>query len=231
MADAKELALNLLKGVIARMVAFTIDARRMRNEPYPHVLYATWQDVVDRQNEIKQTGVRDPEVDFGLELHLFPRAYDVLIDVTTEQAELQAWFDKLPFVEDFSYWDNTDPPENATSAEWESRCQAWNEVLPYGATMSERCLTFEITPVGPAFVPTVDEIIRHLPDDSRRLSALALHVQMMKALQGADKADANCVVQALLRASKNADDRIQTMDQISKYIRPILADDLRQIEK
>ena len=43
---------------------------------------------------------------------------------------IDAW-ERLPGVEAFPYWDNTDGPEDVSAADWEQRGRTWNRVLGY----------------------------------------------------------------------------------------------------
>jgi len=54
---------------------------------------------------------------------------------------------ELPYVEDFAYWDNTDPPENVSDEEWKRRGEIWEEVCL--RRWNDRRLFYTVVDFGP----------------------------------------------------------------------------------
>lgn len=86
-----------------------------------------WQARVDK---IKKTNLRDLAVDTDFELVLFPTKNNYIIGIVySENYELINEWMKSPLVENYSYWNNTDPPEKFSDKEWVKREKDWNAVL------------------------------------------------------------------------------------------------------
>lgn len=55
-------------------------------------------------------------------------------------SELQQEINKLDWLEDYSYWNNTDRPEHITAREWANRKRKWNNILPTGDIQTDGTL-------------------------------------------------------------------------------------------
>lgn len=129
--------------------------------------------IADRQYEVRKTQRRDPSVDFEFSLSLMPHSSGLYgIVFTEQQAWLSRWLDK-DFVEDFSYWDNTDPLEGIDDEVWANRGTVWNEILnpaiasaPSMAGFTAEC-THSYTNIG------IDDIAAEVPDFEVRVARTA----------------------------------------------------------
>lgn len=89
--------------------------------------YTEWR---TRQQKIKSSGYRDPEVDTEFSISFFPWANYFLGICHVEEYK---WFDlwlTQENVHEFIYYDNTDKPDNVSEVDWEKRDVIWNEVCP-----------------------------------------------------------------------------------------------------
>ncbi len=85
--------------------------------------FDTWQEL---RRLIRVQQQRVPQVDTDFTVLVIPSGEQMLGIVYTER---QAWFDawcKLPGVEEFGYWDNTDQPDGVSDDEWDARSRAWS---------------------------------------------------------------------------------------------------------
>lgn len=92
-------------------------------------LHKAISELMDRQREIKKTGHRDVEVDFDFTLSVLPfegRVYGIPF---TESKRLREFFTASGITEDFSYWNNSEGPEQIPDEEWERRGDTWNRLL------------------------------------------------------------------------------------------------------
>lgn len=90
--------------------------------------YATTQ-VMDRQKEIKKTGFRDGPVDFSFDLAILPHETGVYGRIYTERGAWQRLWMEKDFIEEFAYWDDSEPNEDIPQDEWEERGRIWDEIF------------------------------------------------------------------------------------------------------
>lgn len=133
-------------------------------------LAGIWLDLTDRQNEIKRTGRRDPEVDLEFTIVLLPHAGRVYGMYFTERRDwAKALVGEDRIAEAYPYWNNTDPPDGIPCEEWDARGELWREILaadPDGRP-GQCGFTVEIFP--PSFWPDPEDILPFIPDRTTRL--------------------------------------------------------------
>lgn len=83
----------------------------------------------DRQKEIKQTNSRDPEVDFGADIVIFPFEGKFYGIYDSEKTEFYSDFLTRPKVSEFRYYDNTDKPDNISEKDWDERSRVWDAIF------------------------------------------------------------------------------------------------------
>lgn len=223
---------------LASKAAELIDGSRASGLPVePAPLHHAWCELDDRRREVARTMRRDPTVDVGFELWLFPFEDRTLILLHTEQRSLTEWFDALPFVEDRSWRDDVDPDEDVPSDEWDARGRDWSILLPVGSTPNERCLVMTLCdahrlPADPKDVlehvaPLADRIdaiarSKHVSEISRRL--------LGEAPVGAGDRNMHEVLSMHRRACEEADldedRRRELRADMAARLRPIGIDDL-----
>lgn len=95
-------------------------------------LATAWAQVADRQRQIERSRYRDPQVDFDFDIDLFShggRLYGIV------RSERQAWIDlwmARKDVEEFGYWDCSDPPSGISEKAWKQREAIWDAIMPSG---------------------------------------------------------------------------------------------------
>lgn len=177
---------NLEIAWMAKRAAEMIDKARIEGEEKKGALFDAWVEMSDRISEIRKTQRRDPAVDIGCELWLFPLKDKTLVLVNSEAKDLREWFDKLPFVEDYSYWNNTDPDENVDKRTWKQRERDWNKALPGSGVPSDRCLSFAMYQGGMVFPAEPGEAVAHIPPAEKRLD------RIVRQAATAEKFQAKC---------------------------------------
>jgi hypothetical protein len=118
-----------------------------------------WKD----QREARAEGRRDHLIDFDLDVSLIPvgkRQHRQVVALIFAQRECHRdWFSKLDCVEDFSYWDNSDRPEEVSAPEWRKRKRVWEQACPGHTTPAERGVTLQFHPPQPC-MPTQRDLLR-----------------------------------------------------------------------
>lgn len=82
----------------------------------------------------QRAGVKDqarhPDTDMSFSLTLFPGSRRRLYGIAyTEQPLFMRAWRSLPAVHDYSYWDNTDPPEHLSARAWSHRKECWDQIF------------------------------------------------------------------------------------------------------
>ena len=170
--QSRDLGRELQIAWMARRAARIIDDARLKDEEAEHPLYTAWCEMRDRQREVKRTGRRDPDIDVEFELWLWPLKDRTLINLHTEQRVFTTWFDALPFVEEYAYWDNTDPDETVSKPDWRKRKTDWQRAWGNGAA-SDRSMTMVMFNDALPLPATAEEAVTHVPDIDGRVDAAA----------------------------------------------------------
>lgn len=180
-AEAVSLGRTIEARWLATQAARMIDDARMSGTTFEHPLHRAWCEMDDRRREIARTRLRDPLVDIGLELWLFPRDQDTLVIVRSEQPGLIDWFDRLDFVDDHSWWDNADRPDDVSVKAWSVRRRDWKAMLPSGSTPDEKCLA--LTMCSPNRMPPDPEaVLGEIPPLATRIADMAEERHIMKRI-------------------------------------------------
>lgn len=80
-------------------------------------------------NNAKNKSIREPFVDFDFTIIIFPNGLCMpFMDNDIVRKVWRKQFD-AGIVEDYGYWDNTDPDENCTEEQWKKRYDDWCEAL------------------------------------------------------------------------------------------------------
>lgn len=160
--------------MIALKVVQIIDRQTIieTDEPIKNPMSHVWNEITDAQQEIKKTGRRQPAVDFDFEVSLMPHKGRVYGIVFCEQGPWVREFMAQNWVEEFGYWNNTDPPEDMDEAEWDIRGEIWNDVLQnkapaqVGFTAScTRPYSWPSREAVLAAIPSLDDRVRYLAKD------------------------------------------------------------------
>lgn len=115
---------------------------RMRTEPlwWSHLL-VEW---IARTQDGARVSVtdRDDGADVRLWLYLMPRGRNTY-GIPCGDRDMVVEFLKLPGVEEYGYWNNTDRPEKLTAAQWNRRAKTWDELIP-GYFVADKAFRFDL---------------------------------------------------------------------------------------
>lgn len=99
--------------------------------------------IADHQAAIARTQERDPAYDWGCHLTAIPHRTGLYVLLYAESEKYHEIWRSLSGVEDYGYWDHTDPPEGMSRDRWERRRQRWNALMPDGVPSHAR-MTIDI---------------------------------------------------------------------------------------
>jgi len=135
---------------------------------------AAFMTVLDLMAHDRQSHVRvHSDFDFTCDVVLLPGGRRVLAMLFTQQKALQELWEKQSWVEPYPYWDNTDPPEGMSYAQWNRRGAEWDRAVWNQDIPSLSGLTAECVPTSLP-MPKVVDIMDHQPTLAQRAKAVAL---------------------------------------------------------
>ena len=139
LADAK------LKSWLAQRATYIFDNYTIENKDTSNgILVKVFMEYIDRAGEVKKTQKRDPGIDFSFSLTIFPKTAKKSIGIIyCEHQDLIDAFMDHEDVSDFSYWNNTDRPEDISESEWQARKKSWDKALDR-TTFGKSGFTFTI---------------------------------------------------------------------------------------
>lgn len=133
-------------------------------------LRAAFADTVERQSLSETTGIREPDVDMNFDIFLFPHAHQVFGIVDCDQGDfVQTWMNKS-FVEEFSYWNGSDGPEDISPATWEARGKVWNDIFAKRFLISKTGMQIRCSDVE---MPSYEDVLKEVPSFERRAQHVA----------------------------------------------------------
>lgn len=142
----------------------TIDGTSEEQSIYGRV----WNQIAEAQHKVRVKQVKDPSVDFSFSIVLFPfegKFYGMFYTVQPEFAE--KWL-LNPLVDEFMYWNNTDPLDGVSDEEWEERGRIWNEIMGDIAIPSLIGITYEVTQEFMIDLPRLSEVADAIPSLEKR---------------------------------------------------------------
>lgn len=129
------------------------------------------QIVADHQAKIDRTQERDPLYDWGCHLCAIPHKTGIYVLLYAEQNIYHDLWLALPQVEEYAYWNHTDPPDGMSQARWGRRRKRWNELLPDGIPSHAGMAIDVYDPltdwenrfweVGSEYIPDYEARVRH----------------------------------------------------------------------
>ncbi len=163
------------------------------------VSYA-WGVVTDRIRRAREIWradqLYDPACDLECTLHLVPytdgHAYLLLY---ARQDAYEGVLSGMDGVEPYPYWDNTDPPDGISDAEWDARGALWDTVLP-SSVPSNHGWSLELVGRRVYEKPSMEEVLRQVPALPARADALADGYAYRRFIEALDASDAQSADEA-----------------------------------
>jgi hypothetical protein len=142
-------------------------------QPTQSVAARISEDVRNDCQELKK-GHRQPELDWSFEIALIPAGNCLFGLHYTEQRSLRDELFKLPGIEPYPYWNNTDPPKGVSNKRWKERGHEWDWALGDGPPAAKG-FTYQIAHPEPWLFPDEhDESLQPSTDDRIRRTALTV---------------------------------------------------------
>jgi hypothetical protein len=141
--------------------------------------------------ELERSRRHDPEVDFEVSVRVFQTPYGVLGIYDTDRPTLRQILLNHPAIEEYGYWNNTDPEEDVSEAEWAMRGTAWTWVIAQGgntgsvAEVGTRVLLSDRLTATLA-APTPEEIAAQMPTPGDRARRFAYARAVEEIVEAAD---------------------------------------------
>jgi len=180
------LTADALSAFLAKAATERIDKAAMGGAACKSPLFESLQEFWDREKGIKETQRRDPRVDFEFKVFVLPFEGRIYGIASSEQGEWVDVLKKQDWVEDWSYWNNSDRPKGIPQEEWDERSRVWHDVLaqspamlPSGCGLIADLSDSTYLPMAPdvlPFVPSVEERARRIAFNIVRSRRFALLV-------------------------------------------------------
>jgi len=129
----------------ARKVLVEARAEQLRSR-YTLKQYRKERDELQKRAwRIETTCLRDPAADFSFNATFFPlREATLVIPFQDNPGMLKAW-NRLPYLIEYGYWNNTDIPAECTDTEWSQRKDDWDLALPGSGVPQDHGFDFIFT--------------------------------------------------------------------------------------
>lgn len=132
-------------------------------------------EIHDSHHQVKKTGRRDPGFDLECDISFIFNGNFVYFIVFTEVNDYKDIIENLKNVEDYSYWNNTDRPENIPSKVWSARRRKWDQLLKKAGIPALAGLNFEL--IGRDLIKLIvmnkDGIMNYIPSFEHRCMNMA----------------------------------------------------------
>lgn len=83
-----------------------------------------------KKSEASKSMMRNPFYDFDVHIPFFFYSDFVYCIIFSEQRRIHEMFKDIPTVEDYSYFNNTDKPDDVSEKDWDERALVWNKIMP-----------------------------------------------------------------------------------------------------
>lgn len=124
-------------------------------------LVQAYTDLMTRNRAFKDKGVRDPFTDFGCAVCFIPaKEYNKIFCLLySDQKSYDKIWEEMPGVVEYSYWNNTDKPDEISERDWNVRGLGWESVLGETGIPADVGFTIECGSKGLPFRERVEELI------------------------------------------------------------------------
>lgn len=141
----------------------------------PFLLLAN-REISNRKMEMDRTNRRDPEIDFGFEIVIYPLRNKILGTYYGENERIiDSWMNKS-FIDEYHYQNQTDEPEGMCEKEWKQRELDWDKALCHYSGIPNMCgfcinITKQYYPFASyrdvvKYIPKLDERAKPFAEDS-----------------------------------------------------------------
>lgn len=190
--------------------------------------------LLERGAKVEQTHQRDPSIDMGCEVVLFPHDSGLYGIAYAGNRAIENAFFASEGIERFAYWNNTDRPDDISDDDWASRGRLWHELLPGSGVPAECGLSRKLSPV--TMMPSVKEVVEfwlHHPQSAPSF-AERIRTYLIGAVADALVAELPSsnslapVARAICRARESDEPEIVALRQkLEAQIREVLIEDIQ----
>ena len=130
---------------VSEQITFMLDKKTLYPKTEILSLSEIRRDYEKRQKEVFATRQRDPEIDLSFSLAWFYYEKEFYAILYVEQEEIIKAFSKHKLVQDFSYYDHSDPPRGINEKKFKERRDIWDKIIPTGIP-ENHCYSLDIKP-------------------------------------------------------------------------------------
>jgi hypothetical protein len=183
--ELRELHRQAVAAYLAKQIATMIDGAAATPGKYAgKAPYSSaYISLMERQIEIKKTGYRDPEIDFQFDVVLMPHVGAVYGMVFTEQEAWWQLFESKAYISDFSYWNNSDGPDDLPEEEWDRRGEVWSAILDAALLSVPAMGGFTAECVHETIHTGVPDVLAAIPSFEDRVKAKAFELAISAIMQ------------------------------------------------
>lgn len=174
-------------------------------------------------------------VDMTSEIVIFPTDKGIVGILYTENSKIEDAWKSLPEVEDFSYWNNSDHPEDVLDEEWEERSRVWNKVFESrrGSIPSSalRGITITFTLNQQQFLLDRELVNDFWPTMEERVGSMArgrVIKRITSQLAGNTSGSSSWSVYARIGDYIRSEEGVEEISREAEKIRDVLESDLTQ---
>lgn len=139
-----------------------------------NALFHSYRGARTRYDEIQKSQMRDSEVDFDCNAVFIPSTDKTLVLFFAEKEEFTKIWEAEKEVYYYGYWNNVDPQEDISVADWEKRGNEWEKALGESGVPMNAGLIAEYSKGLPnLYNVSRDEIVRKIPSVKERATRLA----------------------------------------------------------
>lgn len=186
-----------------------------------------WGDMIMECVESNRNNTRHPNTDYSFSVCLYPINETSTLGVYfTEHTKLSDLIKEKSWFQDYSYWNNTDQPDEISDDEWESREKTWNTYCHHGLTFANSMYTFELVSDSCIFDvkrPKSTDTDVLIPTIKQRL-IYASYDAFVKKLQPMDTTSLISTYSRFLHSTTEED--IKLKESIKEELKPLLKADL-----
>lgn len=159
---------------VARTLVRNVDDAAARGEPVPEeVLVTAFAELRERVDKVKETGRRDPAVDFQFEITVMPFEGKLYGLMNTEQRDFADMFYDEGFADSYYFSDVVDDSDVVGEIEWWERQRVWYAIFQQDTSWRPGACGLTMDVPTALHYPDLEEIVEHVPTRGERARACA----------------------------------------------------------
>lgn len=224
---------SLLDETVVKMSVRNLDIDIVsQNDTNKNYIMDSLSRINDEYREIKTSSKNNPYFDFECELSIMipPSGDHIYLIAYTCKDEYIRLLESIDGVEEYAYWNNTDPPDDIDEDIWDQRGKDWDAALGETGIPARNGFSFEL--VGPylpfSILNTTESLDKFCPSKEQRISSIASDISFKEWVAKNKEADAikNNVFEIFSEHSQflKTEDGKKSLEDIKQRLDQILPD-------